>query len=117
MFNFVQCELYALLNTFIPERISLLVFNPLFCFFFSCSFVLIALTYVYNVLLRAKNPCSRPLGMFVFCFPFVQHSLNVALILNMYVCFAADAVVVFIRKAITAAQLSLKPLTAWMLAE
>lgn len=115
MFNFVQCELYALLNTFIPERISLLVFNPLFCFFSSCSFVLIALTYVYNVLLRAKNPCSRPLGMFVF-FSFVQHSLNVALILNMYVCVAV-AVVVFIRKAITAAQLSLKPLTAWMLAE
>lgn len=115
MFNFVQCELYALLNTFIPERISLLVFNPLFCFFSSCSFVLIALTYVYNVLLRAKNPCSRPLGMFVFfffiCSAFSQRSLN-----TKYVCVCVAAVV-FIRKAITAAQLSLKPLTAWMLAE
>lgn len=113
MFNFVQCELYALLNTFIPERILLSLIH---CFaFFLLFFVLIALTYVYNVLLRAKNPCSRPLGMFVFCFSicsaFSQRSLN-----TKYVCVCVAAVV-FIRKAITAAQLSLKPLTAWMLAE
>lgn len=62
-----------------------------------------------------KNPCSLPLGMFSF----VQHSLNVALILNMYVCMYVCVSVGLCFCCVFALekQLQLKPLTAWMLAE